>query len=136
LPEIATAHSTIADSETLRIPCAPTLSSCGRGGATKCVRLPNVRRGADRQISADGHSPCPCDAPQVGCVRAMPCASSVKCTADHTEDIRTSTGEQEIGGPECIRATEFLAAMTMIVVDESPVWKAIELHNGTSFRGI
>jgi hypothetical protein len=61
---------------------------------------------------------------------------SVKGVADHTEDIRTDNGKQISGGPECIYATEFLLAMTVMVVGDEPVWKAIEFHQGSVCKRI
>jgi hypothetical protein len=61
---------------------------------------------------------------------------TVKCIADHTDDIRGRSGEQIIGGPECIRATEFLAAMAVVVTGQAPTWKAVELHSGSTYKRI
>jgi hypothetical protein len=61
---------------------------------------------------------------------------TVKCVADHTEDIRSHNGEQIIGGPECIRSTEFLTAMGVVVAEQTPTWKAVELHTGSTYKRI
>jgi hypothetical protein len=53
---------------------------------------------------------------------------SVSCLVDHTEDIRSRAGNQRIGGPEEIFASEFLVAVTVADVGDEPVWKANELR--------
>jgi predicted lipid-binding transport protein (Tim44 family) len=55
---------------------------------------------------------------------------SVSCMVDHTEDVRSRGGNQRIGGPEEIFASEFLVAVTVAEVGNEPVWKANELRAG------
>jgi hypothetical protein len=56
---------------------------------------------------------------------------NLKCFCDRTDHIATEGGEDVIGGPECIRRTEYLLSMGINRNEGLPVWKAVELHVGS-----
>jgi hypothetical protein len=56
---------------------------------------------------------------------------NVKCCADHSEEIRSQTGEIAQGGPEDIRRTEYMVEIGINTTGNHPEWKVNDVHIGT-----
>lgn len=61
---------------------------------------------------------------------------SVRCYADHTEEVVTKSGVTVMGSPEDVKRSEFVVALKIDNSGSEPVWKAHELHVGTQMNRI
>lgn len=61
---------------------------------------------------------------------------SVRCHADHTEEVVTKSGVTIMGSGEDVKRSEFVIALKIDNSGSEPLWKAHELHIGTQMNRI